>query len=78
MTLTSISQGFDSPVYFIENVSSVLLRERLCSKQIVIALAALVRSSKFSILQNEGIIALTLLFTQENSDAFIQDGTIRQ
>ncbi|CAO3669084.1 unnamed protein product [Umbelopsis ramanniana] len=57
-----------------ENVSSVVLRERLCSKQIVIALAALVRSSKFSILQNEGIIALTLLFTQENSDTFIQDG----
>ncbi|KAG2187025.1 hypothetical protein INT44_003253, partial [Umbelopsis vinacea] len=57
-----------------ENVSSVVLRERLCSVQIVKALAALIRSSKFSILQNEGIIALTLLFTQENSDAFIQDG----
>ncbi|KAI8577275.1 hypothetical protein K450DRAFT_282785 [Umbelopsis ramanniana AG] len=57
-----------------ENVSSVVLRERLCSIQIVKALAALVRSSKFSILQNEAIIALTLLFTQENNDAFIRDG----
>lgn len=48
---------------FLEHTSSSILREKLCSKQIMKALTALVRTSKFSILQNEGIIALTLLFT---------------
>ncbi|KAH8547591.1 armadillo-type protein [Umbelopsis sp. PMI_123] len=57
-----------------ENISSGVLRERLCSKKVVTALTALVCTSKFSILQNEGIIALTLLFTQQSSDEFIQDG----
>jgi len=46
-----------------EHASSSLLKERLCSLKTVTALTALVRSSKFSILQNEGIISLTLLFT---------------
>ncbi|GAB5586692.1 hypothetical protein Unana1_01592 [Umbelopsis nana] len=46
-----------------EHASSSLLKERLCSLKTVTALTALVRSSQFSILQNEGIISLTLLFT---------------
>ncbi|KAM3583919.1 hypothetical protein VKS41_003884 [Umbelopsis sp. WA50703] len=46
-----------------EHTSSNILREKLCTAKISKALASLVQTSKFSILQNEGIISLTLLLS---------------
>ncbi|KAG2178013.1 hypothetical protein INT43_003266 [Umbelopsis isabellina] len=51
-----------------EHTSSIILREKLCTTTIMKALVSMVQTSKFSVLQNEGIISLTLLLSYASNN----------